>query len=210
MIATALQYHFKLPSDTIQKYEDIWPSHYLAPRFIIEHSHDGYAHNKAPSELITSKSEYRNKRVLLLIRDPRDILVSYYYRRKFARKDFSGSLSSLIRQEKGGLRTIIAYYNIWSREKHAPKELFRIRYEDLRSNTVSILKQIFDFVGIHDIKEEFLQQAVQECTIEKMRDVLDQLDIEQLILVSHEQKMEDFVDNIIKIKKENGISSIEN
>jgi len=45
--------------------------------------------------------------------------------------------------------------------------------------------------------------------LEKMRDVLQQLKTEQLIIVSHEQKMEDLVDNIIKIKKENGISFIE-
>ena len=46
--------------------------------------------------------------------------------------------------------------------------------------------------------------------LDKMRDVLAQLDVEQLIIVSHEPKIESFVDNIIKIKKENGISSIEN
>lgn len=45
--------------------------------------------------------------------------------------------------------------------------------------------------------------------LEKMGEVLEQLDTEQLILVSHEQKMEDFVDNIIRIKKENGVSCIE-
>ena len=44
--------------------------------------------------------------------------------------------------------------------------------------------------------------------LEKMREVLEQLDIEQLILVSHEQKMEDFVDNIIKINKNSGISEV--
>lgn len=42
--------------------------------------------------------------------------------------------------------------------------------------------------------------------LEKMREVLEQLDIEQLIIVSHEQKMEDFVDNIIKISKNEGVS----
>jgi exonuclease SbcC len=41
--------------------------------------------------------------------------------------------------------------------------------------------------------------------LEKMREVLEQLDTEQLILVSHEQKMEDFVDNIIRIEKEAGV-----
>ena len=44
--------------------------------------------------------------------------------------------------------------------------------------------------------------------LEKMKEVLEQLKIEQLILVSHEQKMEDFVDNIIKISKDGGISGI--
>ena len=42
--------------------------------------------------------------------------------------------------------------------------------------------------------------------LEKMGEVLEQLDAEQLILVSHEQKMEDFVDNIIRIRKENNVS----
>ncbi|MEK6872972.1 MAG: AAA family ATPase [Nanoarchaeota archaeon] len=42
--------------------------------------------------------------------------------------------------------------------------------------------------------------------LEKMGEVLEQLDTEQLILVSHEQKMEDFVDNIIRIRKENNVS----
>ena len=45
--------------------------------------------------------------------------------------------------------------------------------------------------------------------LEKMREVLEQLDTEQLILVSHEQKMEDFVDNIIRIEKEGGVSNTE-
>ena len=42
--------------------------------------------------------------------------------------------------------------------------------------------------------------------LDKMREVLDQLDVSQLIIVSHEQKIEGFVENIIKFKKEHGIS----
>ncbi len=45
--------------------------------------------------------------------------------------------------------------------------------------------------------------------LDKMRDILQQLDIKQLIIVSHEQKIEGFVENVIKFKKENGISKIE-
>jgi len=45
--------------------------------------------------------------------------------------------------------------------------------------------------------------------LDKMRDVLNQLNVEQLILVSHEQKIESFVDNIIKFVKEDGVTRIE-
>ncbi len=45
--------------------------------------------------------------------------------------------------------------------------------------------------------------------LDKMRDVLAQLNVKQLIIVSHEQKMESFVDNVIRLKKLNGISSRE-
>ncbi|MEM3074509.1 MAG: AAA family ATPase [Candidatus Pacearchaeota archaeon] len=46
--------------------------------------------------------------------------------------------------------------------------------------------------------EGFSQQQ-----LDKMRDVLKQLDVNQLIIVSHDQKMESFVDHIIKLKKDN-------
>jgi DNA repair protein SbcC/Rad50 len=42
--------------------------------------------------------------------------------------------------------------------------------------------------------------------LDKMRDVLQELDVKQLIIVSHEQKMEGFVENVIRLKKENGFS----
>ena len=44
--------------------------------------------------------------------------------------------------------------------------------------------------------------------LDKMRDVLQQLKVNQLIIVSHDQKMEGFVDNIIRLKKTQGVTSI--
>jgi exonuclease SbcC len=47
-----------------------------------------------------------------------------------------------------------------------------------------------------------------EQQLDKMRDIFTQLDSQQILLVSHEQKIEGFVDNIIRLKKE-GTSRIE-
>jgi DNA repair exonuclease SbcCD ATPase subunit len=43
-----------------------------------------------------------------------------------------------------------------------------------------------------------------------MRNVLEELNVKQMIIVSHEQKIEGFVDNVIRFKKNNGISGREN
>ena len=48
-----------------------------------------------------------------------------------------------------------------------------------------------------------------EQQLDKVRDILQELNVEQLILVSHEQKIEGFVDNVIKLKKEIGLSKLE-
>ena len=49
-----------------------------------------------------------------------------------------------------------------------------------------------------------------EAQLDKIRDVLDQLNTPQTIIVSHEPKIESYVDNIIHVYKEGGISRIQN
>jgi DNA repair protein SbcC/Rad50 len=44
--------------------------------------------------------------------------------------------------------------------------------------------------------------------LDRVRVVLDQLNLKQVIIVSHESKMEGFVDNIIRINKENHVSGV--
>ena len=46
-----------------------------------------------------------------------------------------------------------------------------------------------------------------EQQLDKIRDILQEINSNQLILVSHEQKIEGFVDNVIKLKKEQGLSN---
>ena len=47
-----------------------------------------------------------------------------------------------------------------------------------------------------------------ETQITKLRDILEELNAEQLIIVSHEQKVEGFVDNVIKVSRENDSSLV--
>ncbi|MFH1711426.1 MAG: AAA family ATPase [Nanoarchaeota archaeon] len=61
-----------------------------------------------------------------------------------------------------------------------------------------------DIVILDEPTDGFSEQQ-----LDKMRDVLSQLKVKQLILVSHESKIESFVENLIKFKKEQGITRVE-
>jgi len=71
----------------------------------------------------------------------------------------------------------------------------------------SVLSQIKtrDIVMLDEPTDGF-----SETQIDKIRDVLGELNARQLIIVSHEQKIEGFVDNIIRLKKEADVSSTDN
>ena len=44
--------------------------------------------------------------------------------------------------------------------------------------------------------------------LERMRLVLDELDIGQIIMVSHESEIESFVDHVIRIEKKDNVSRV--
>jgi len=58
-----------------------------------------------------------------------------------------------------------------------------------------------DLVILDEPTDGFSEQQ-----LDKMRDVLQELNVAQLIIVSHEQKIEGFVENVIKFKKQKGVS----
>ena len=70
-------------------------------------------------------------------------------------------------------------------------------------NTVADYINTKDLIILDEPTEGFSSEQ-----IEKVRDVLHELKMNQIIIVSHESKVESFVDSIIKIKKEGDISSI--
>jgi DNA repair protein SbcC/Rad50 len=91
----------------------------------------------------------------------------------------------------GGERTAIALaYRL------ALNKTINSMLSDLKTKNLVILDEPTD--GFSDLQ------------LDKMRDVLAELAAEQLIIVSHEGKIESFVDSVIKLRKEKGSSVVVN
>ena len=71
-------------------------------------------------------------------------------------------------------------------------------------NSIHSMIKTKDIVILDEPTEGFSQTQ-----IEKIKDILEELSVNQLIIVSHEPQIEQFVDHVIRIKKESDVSILE-
>jgi len=142
--------------------------------------HDGPVHNMTPSSLEKGKERYEKSKVIFLVRDPRDVVVSMYFeksKRIPARKDetnekpFTGTIKQFLYHEEGSIETIIEFMNIWYLNRNVPKDFMLVKYEELRKATAKHLEKILKFVGESNVDRHALREAIDRGSFESMRSI---------------------------------------
>jgi len=175
------------------------------PKFpVIDISHDDYPHWKSCYEIFTDKSVYRGKKVIFLVRDPRDVLVSYYF--QYTRRNdktlagdasFDGTLDDFIRYEIGGLPSIVTFYNVWARQRDIPRKFMLMTYEDLQMDMYRELKRLVKFLNLPDYGKNSMRDAVSKGSFSNMR----QLEERQALGDSRLQPHDDYDPDAYKVRR---------
>ena len=97
----------------------------------------------------------------------------------------------------------IDYSYLSGGERTAIALAYRLAFNQVVNSLLSKIKTR-DIVILDEPTDGF-----SEAQLDKMRDVLKQLNSRQLIIVSHEQKIEGFVENVIRLNKEHRVSKID-
>jgi hypothetical protein len=125
---------------------------------------------KSSPRFIKTHQPYRRflfditQRVAYIIRDPRDIMVSYFHYRKTRRKNpFQGNFTEFIRHPKYGLRACIQHYVTWR-----PHITHLIRYEKLKCDPSSEIRKIIHIFGL-EAHEKYIEIAVHRSSFDQMR-----------------------------------------
>lgn len=107
------------------------------------------------------------KNVILLIRDPRDVMVSYYhYRRNL--NQFPGDLSSFVKNRKYGIRTWVRHTESWLNKSYPGQGLQLFFYEDFRQNPEKELERLFKLMGFN-LGAEIIKKSAEKASFENMR-----------------------------------------
>ncbi|GEM_PF-2188826 len=107
--------------------------------------------------------------VVLLIRDIRDTLVSFYYHNTQLKNFPEMTLSEFIRYPKLGIDGLLKYYQGWYHYRDVPSSLTLVRYEDVRHNTFETMRFMADSLGMAKVSDESLRLGIEDGRFEKMR-----------------------------------------
>ncbi len=127
-----------------------------------------------------SKAHFQGKRIVLLVRDPRDVAVSQFFQWKHrmrpAKKLLNDyppdgadiSLFDFVMNPDCGVPKIIRYFNGWEEAMPELNGVLVVRYEDMRTDTGQWLGKVLEFIGTPGTEEQ-VREAVEFAAYDNMK-----------------------------------------
>jgi hypothetical protein len=142
-----------------------------------------FYHDKSNQRKVhgVNKKRFKKSKVVFLVRNPFDVIVSYYD----SQKSFKGSVSDFIESYNHGIKNLLKFYNTWHKYRTDPKKFIVLKYEDMHADMRGALKVVFDFYDLPQPSEDILSKAIEFVNINAQQtedycDRFSQQDIERI------------------------------
>jgi hypothetical protein len=143
----------------------------LPDNHVLKFEHDKANWVPAPhssKKISFDQAKYRGKKIVFLVRDPRDVLVSSWYHLKFRENIYAEGLSEFIRDDLVGIHKLVIFMNMWVESSHLPEDFLLMMYEDMHRDPVQSFSRLLHFLHI-EADHYRMEMAIQESAFEKMK-----------------------------------------
>jgi Sulfotransferase domain len=108
------------------------------------------------------------RKVVLLVRDPRDVLTSGYFHALDRDQSFNGSLSEYIRHPYTGIDKLVIAHRRWNSFRRLSSSFLLQRYESFHRDAEGSFSQFLDFISV-PIDRSAIRTAVEFCSFENLQ-----------------------------------------
>ncbi|MEW6512818.1 MAG: sulfotransferase domain-containing protein [Pseudomonadota bacterium] len=143
---------------------------------LFEYTHDLWEHaqsqslkDKLRNKFLIPASVIGLKPILLMARDPRDVIVSLYMQKAKRSRSYRGSILEMIGSPSDGINPMIDVMNDWLGKWAGNPRFMMIRYEDIRKNPHVVFRDILTFLGFADICAEAINASVEFADFNNMK-----------------------------------------
>jgi len=144
------------------------------PEFVF--THDLWEHLKTArlkdrfrGKHLVPRRAVETKPIILLARDPRDVMVSLFFQLSKRTGQFHGALSEIVADPRFGIKAIVEIMNAWIAEWGERSNFLLLRYEDCRRNTRDTFAAMLAFFGFTEIDDEALDRSLEFSSFENMK-----------------------------------------
>ena len=127
-----------------------------------------------------SKQHFQGKRIVLLVRDPRDVAVSQFFQWQYRMRPNKKFINDypphgadidvwqFVLDKEAGVSRIVDYFNGWAKAIPELRDVLIVRYEDMRKDPASVLAKILEFTGT-SVTAAQVQEAVEFAAYDNMK-----------------------------------------
>ena len=176
MLSRLFQIRHGLPERSLIGFDNYHNFDKAIPKIFF--THDNYIKNFTGN--VNNKSDFYHGKVVLMVRDPRDVAVSQFFQWKFRMKTRKMAINAypkpgseldlfeFVFDHEAGLRRAIEFLNLWAVEIPNLRDFHLLRYEDLRKDPQGEMERLLAFMGVAAPTEEVVE-AVAFGAYENMR-----------------------------------------
>jgi hypothetical protein len=137
----------------------------------LEFTHAGANNRSAFWRFEGIKDTVSEKRVVLLVRDPRDTILSYYHHTSKREGEYDGTLSEFIRDPHVGFARLLIYLNalMLDTEEFADDHVL-VSYEQLHNEPEKAIKDVLSFLDI-TIDNKLMKEAIEFARFDNIKDM---------------------------------------
>ena len=156
------QWSFALDAD-VQRQHDV-------PLVQMSHAMPQF-NTQSASQIEVQTKLAKKSRLVFLMRDPRDTLLSLYFDQSFRSQRFCGTLDSMIRDRVYGVEKLIKFYCAWDAAWFESDGQIIVHYEDLHRDPLSTMDTTWNFARLAQLSLQQLQDAVAFGRFDNMRNI---------------------------------------
>jgi hypothetical protein len=176
MISRFYSEKYQLPDVDLLGFDNFHKLNPAIPRILS--THDNYLQGDTGHQ--DDKRDFNEKKVVLLVRDPRDVVVSQFFQWKYRMRPAKKALLSTLEDSADvdvfefathpdhGIQRNMRFLAGWRDDLPSLGDHLIVRYEDLRANPAAELELVLRFLGA-DCSQEEIEDTVSFAAFESMR-----------------------------------------
>jgi hypothetical protein len=133
------------------------------------HAGSSDEHRRTATELSGAPTYWRRCKLLFMIRDPRDTVVSAYYHARYRSHRFDGDLATFLRNPAFGIEKIILFHLLWIEARPLFPRFSVLQYESLQRDPERELARVASFLTGRSFADRDIGRATQTGTFSNMR-----------------------------------------